>query len=231
MFVSGKLNREATSLYKIEIKAKDMAGLYSENARTGSTWIKINVTDINDCAPKFLSPSYYANVQENTPPDQSVIQVQATDQDVGENSRLSFKLEGDEATFFKIGQSNGIISVNLSLTDKVGVKRFLVVATDNGMPSKNNTANVTINITDTNNHRPEFARDQEVIYISEVSMIVKKLTNSSQDMAQNHSSQCIYQRLCTISIFARLSHLSLCRLIPGISTEKLAAKFMLPFYL
>lgn len=167
VFVSGKLNREATSLYKIEIKAKDMAGLYSENARTGSTWIKINVTDINDCAPKFLSPSYYANVQENTPPDQSVIQVQATDQDVGENSRLSFKLEGDEATFFKIGQSNGIISVNLSLTDKVGVKRFLVVATDNGMPSKNNTANVTINITDTNNHRPEFARDQEVIYISE----------------------------------------------------------------
>lgn len=167
VFVSGKLNREETPLYKIEIKAKDMAGIYSENARTGSTWIKINVTDINDCAPKFVIPSYYANVQENTPPDQSVIQVQATDQDVGENSRLSFKLEGDGATFFKIDNSKGIISVNSSLTDKVGVKRFLVVATDHGMPSKNNTANVTINITDINNHRPEFADNKKYIDISE----------------------------------------------------------------
>lgn len=187
MFVSGKLNREETPLYKIEIKAKDMAGIYSENARTGSTWIKINVTDINDCAPKFVIPSYYANVQENTPPDQSVIQVQATDQDVGENSRLSFKLEGDGATFFKIDNSKGIISVNSSLTDKVGVKRFLVVATDHGMPSKNNTANVTINITDINNHRPEFADNKKYIDISEVSIIVKKLTNSRSFKPMNLS--------------------------------------------
>lgn len=171
--MSGKLNREETSLYKIEIKAKDMAGIYSEIARTGSTWIKINVTDINDCAPKFVIPSYYANVQENTPLHQSVIQVQATDEDVGENSQLSFKLEGDGATFFHIDTSNGIISVNSVLTDKVGVKRFLVVATDHGMPSKNNTANVTINITDINNHRPEFADIEKVIDISEVSIIFK----------------------------------------------------------
>ena len=164
----GALDREKTSFYNLEIQAKDMAGMYSPDTRTGNTWIKINVTDINDNSPIFSPSSYSASIQEDIPLGQSIIQVRATDKDTGSNSELSFSLEGNGSTKFKIDPFSGVIEVNLSLIDQVGSRTFSVIATDNGSPPRNNLANVTVKIIDTNNHAPKFPKNETVINIPEV---------------------------------------------------------------
>ena len=53
--------------------------------------VVVTVTDVNDNAPTFTTSEYYASVVENTPAQNSVIQVQAVDLDAGKFGVVTYR--------------------------------------------------------------------------------------------------------------------------------------------
>ena len=62
----------------------------------------IEVTDVNDHAPKFTHSTYQRRISEATPEGASVLTVSATDADVGENAKLTYSLKEEDREFFSM---------------------------------------------------------------------------------------------------------------------------------
>ena len=54
--------------------------------------IFINVQDYNDHSPYFLQSSYSVKVNESTAVNSFILQLQARDNDIGENARLTYSI-------------------------------------------------------------------------------------------------------------------------------------------
>lgn len=55
------LDREQVAVFNLLVVARD------EDANQGTTRLQITVMDVNDEAPRFLQPEYFASVIENSP--------------------------------------------------------------------------------------------------------------------------------------------------------------------
>ena len=53
------LDREVQKLYEIPVVAVDAGG------KSGFSSVRVWVTDVNDCVPKFLLPEYKASIPSN----------------------------------------------------------------------------------------------------------------------------------------------------------------------
>ncbi|XP_042636632.1 protocadherin gamma-B1-like [Orycteropus afer afer] len=102
------LDREQQSSHVLVLTAVDGG----DPVRTGTTKIRIEVTDANDNAPVFSQDEYRVSIRENVPPGTSVLMVTATDQDEGINAEItySFKtLEDDVRNTFTLDHQSGEI--------------------------------------------------------------------------------------------------------------------------
>lgn len=72
----------------------------------------IIVDDENDNDPRFLHQKYSASIPEDTAVDSVVLIVQATDADVGVNSRIVYSLANESHWLFKIDNKTGVISTS-----------------------------------------------------------------------------------------------------------------------
>jgi protocadherin-16/23 len=101
------LDREENSLYNLTIKAEDNGPkpqLYS------LTTVLITVLDLNDNDPQFIGTPYASSIPENTLPETSVLTVQATDDDEGVNSLISYSINNSAQGLFKIDNATGLIT-------------------------------------------------------------------------------------------------------------------------
>ena len=73
------------------------------------------IEDENDCDPVFTRQSYTATVAENNHQGAFIIQVNATDDDAGENARLRFYIDDDVMYLFEINEATGVITAKTSL--------------------------------------------------------------------------------------------------------------------
>ncbi|XP_067423481.1 protocadherin gamma-B2-like [Emydura macquarii macquarii] len=80
------LDREKQSSQNLILTAVDGG----DPVRTGTTQIKISVTDANDNAPVFSEEIYKVNLKENLPEGSFVLQVKATDEDEGTNAIITY---------------------------------------------------------------------------------------------------------------------------------------------
>ncbi|XP_015472172.1 protocadherin gamma-B3-like, partial [Parus major] len=80
------LDREKQSSFELVLTAVDGG----DPARSGTIQIHINVTDLNDNSPVFSKSLYEARVSENLPAGSEVLQVRATDADLGTNGQVSY---------------------------------------------------------------------------------------------------------------------------------------------
>lgn len=80
------LDREVTSGYLLTVTAKD-GGMPS---LSDTTDVEITVVDVNDNFPVFKQAMYSGSVLEDALIGTSVVQVSATDADVGLNGRIRF---------------------------------------------------------------------------------------------------------------------------------------------
>lgn len=103
---SRPLDREAQAKYFLVITAEDRA----QNALQGICNITITVEDQNDNDPKFSQNRYTATLQEAAPPNTVVLTVRATDEDHGENARITYSLSNETQWLFKIDNETGIIT-------------------------------------------------------------------------------------------------------------------------
>ncbi|XP_064617401.1 cadherin-87A-like [Liolophura sinensis] len=150
--------------------------------------VRVNVQDENNFDARFDRLVYSVSVSELAPRGYSVIRVNATDEDAGENGRLRYSLQGSLGDF-SINPQSGLITVNNKLDSVRELYRLIVVATDNGSPrQRSSSATVNVNILDKNNKLPYFP---EALYTTTVSEgeaadnVVLKVSASDPD--QNSS--------------------------------------------
>lgn len=78
---AAQLNYEAVAQYSLVIAASD-SGVPQ---RTTYATFTVAVINVNDNPPTFTHSLYYCEVWENQPAGTSVVQVQATDLDIGKS--------------------------------------------------------------------------------------------------------------------------------------------------
>uniref|UniRef100_A0A8C1QGX4 Cadherin 11, type 2, OB-cadherin (osteoblast) n=1 Tax=Cyprinus carpio TaxID=7962 RepID=A0A8C1QGX4_CYPCA len=95
------MDREARQEYDVVIQAKDMGG--HMGGLSGTTQVKITLTDVNDNPPKFAQGVYAMAVSEDKVPGEEVGRLKARDPDLAENGLVDYRiLEGDGMNFFEI---------------------------------------------------------------------------------------------------------------------------------
>ncbi|XP_068187889.1 protocadherin-10-like [Antennarius striatus] len=151
------LDRETAAEYNITLTARDMGSPPLFTRKT----ILVQVSDVNDNAPRFKQPSYAVYLTENNAPGASICSVTALDPDLGQNAYLSYSiLEGDiqgmpVSTYVSINSDNGNIYALRSF-DHEQLKNFQITvqAHDAGFPPLKNNVSVNIYILDQNDNAP-----------------------------------------------------------------------------
>ncbi|KAA8583500.1 hypothetical protein FQN60_014708 [Etheostoma spectabile] len=95
------MDREARQEYDVVIQAKDMGG--HMGGLSGTTEVKITLTDVNDNPPKFPQSVYSMSVPEDKVPGEEVGRLKAKDPDLGDNGMVNYRLlDGDGLAMFEL---------------------------------------------------------------------------------------------------------------------------------
>lgn len=162
---TGKLDRETRGFYVLNISARDGG----KPPKLGYVQVNVTILDVNDSPPIFDHSDYIVSLNESVPPGTPVLQVMASDNDLGDNAKLTYYLSETEAQF-TVDPETGVISTTERLscphqqtcstsTTKPGVSCpkscvFTVFARDHGSPRQDGRTYVTVNLVDTNDHDP-----------------------------------------------------------------------------
>ncbi|CAI9725797.1 protein dachsous-like [Octopus vulgaris] len=150
------LDHETRTHYNFTVRVNDKG----KPSRSSSAIVKINVLDVNDNAPRFLSKSS-VSVAENMAKGTPVLQVLATDPDARENGIICYYFDSgqDAGTLakFAIHPKNGQITTREVLDYESHQEYVLsVVARDNGNPPKENYQEITVSVIDDTEEKPLF---------------------------------------------------------------------------
>ncbi|XP_053253396.1 protocadherin alpha-3-like isoform X2 [Podarcis raffonei] len=124
--------------------------------------VEVEIKDINDNAPIFPAAGQNLNISESRLPGSSFPLEGASDDDIGSNSHLSYKLSPNEYFTLDV-QNNEKHGESLVLVLKKPLDRelthvynLLLTATDGGKPEQTGTAQLLISVLDTNDNAPVF---------------------------------------------------------------------------
>jgi protocadherin Fat 4 len=149
------LDREALDTYSLSVLATDNGF----PPKSCSATVVVSVLDVNDHQPVFDAPSYTGSVMENLAMGSRVLQVHASDSDLGDAASIQYSLRQANIPF-TIDRDLGHITTTQSLdydTLPTGRYMFAVVASDSGEPHPlSSIVNVTIVVQDVNEHAPTF---------------------------------------------------------------------------
>ncbi|XP_051534406.1 protocadherin-16 [Myxocyprinus asiaticus] len=162
------LDRESKSGYTLTVEAQDKG----TPSLTTTVTLDINVLDLNDNSPVFPSSSYSVEILEDAPDGSFVLDVSASDQDIGSNSKLVYFLSPESRGMFIVDQHTGRIITAAALDrEKVATYSFQVYAMDSSASNPHNTsAQVTVHILDINDNAPYFVMDPLIINVSSTSI-------------------------------------------------------------
>ncbi|KAM6289159.1 LOW QUALITY PROTEIN: cadherin EGF LAG seven-pass G-type receptor 2-like, partial [Aegotheles albertisi] len=131
----------------------------SDGTRQDTAQVVVNVTDANTHRPVFQSSHYTVNVNEDRPVGTTVVVISATDEDTGENARITYLME-DSIPQFRIAADTGAVTTQMELDYEDQVSYTLAItARDNGIPQKSDTTYLEILVSDVNDNAPQFLRD------------------------------------------------------------------------
>ena len=153
--VVGVLDRETSPSFSFSIIAFD-SGVDSNN---GTATVVIVLTDVNDNSPLFSQDLYSVSVAEDSSVGLSVFRLEGSDRDQGINQQFNFTiLSGNTPVTFSLASSDGTLSISSPPQWSVSQNSFslLVEIRDMGSPQLASTAIFNVNVTDTNNHNPQF---------------------------------------------------------------------------
>ncbi|XP_006884558.1 PREDICTED: protocadherin-23 [Elephantulus edwardii] len=150
--------------------------------------LMVHVLDVNDNPPVFSQDIYQITVPESIPVGYSVLTMSATDLDSNEN--ISYRILSPSKEFAIDPMNGTIFTVHPVLfLDKISTIRFLVEASDGGVPELTVLAQVEIEIQDTNNYAPKFTAEFYNLSLSEDALIGGTLvTFSTSDHDWTHEN-------------------------------------------
>ncbi|XP_077863959.1 protocadherin Fat 3-like [Saccoglossus kowalevskii] len=179
---NAEIDYEMKSNYTLRVKAQDGGTVALKN----DTSVYIQVIDVIDNKPTFVGEPYDAEVPGDEDVNATVITVVATDDDSGENGRITYTMKAYRANslyrelcnylwadrgdtnsdfldllftkndYFDIGSNTGEIRVAQHMAGTLGTHELPVKATDHGEPSRAATTLVRITVREINIYAPVF---------------------------------------------------------------------------
>lgn len=151
------INRENIDHYELIILAVDGGS----DQRTGTLTVNVEVGDENDNSPQFYRDVYEVNLREDRSIGFQVIQLSATDKDIGPNGLVTYKFNGRQSflsdinEYFMINETTGKISLKSKLSQNIQKSFNITVdASDQGKPPKVSQCIVRVSIIDVENNKP-----------------------------------------------------------------------------
>ncbi|TRY62766.1 hypothetical protein TCAL_04907 [Tigriopus californicus] len=158
IIINGHLDRELKSKHGLTILAENDASPTLNSYYD----LTIQILDENDNAPKFQSPKYEVSLFEAVEPHTSVIQVQATDLDYGNNGEIRYRFaEKSEhlASLFHIDPNDGWITTQGRVDHEINTSYELAIeAYDNGKPKQTASTLVHLEVRDANDNPTVFSQ-------------------------------------------------------------------------
>ena len=176
---SARLDREARDFFRLAVKASDLGS----PSKFVNAIVNVAVIDVNDNVPVFDSLSYEFSVPEHSALGAVVGTISASDRDIMDNAKLSYSLHSmsgyDEclakcgvnsscfAAFkvtgsrldFLVGSAAGDVRVAAD-TDRENKSAYAALASATDHPTTGSSltgyACVFVNVSDSNDHAPEF---------------------------------------------------------------------------
>ncbi|XP_073476995.1 protocadherin alpha-C2-like isoform X8 [Aquarana catesbeiana] len=156
--------------------------------------IEVEILDINDHAPKFPRNEYNLSISESAVPGARFPIESALDPDIGSNSIQTYKLSDNDYFALDLKTFNGnskLIEIVLKKPldrEQNSLHRLLLTAMDGGSQAKSGTAQIFINVMDTNDNNPFFDKSTykaSLLENSPVGTLVVKLNASDPDEGSN----------------------------------------------
>ncbi|XP_062258828.1 protocadherin-8 [Platichthys flesus] len=151
------LDRERISEYNLTVMAED----FGSPPLRRITQYTIRLTDVNDNAPHFAKAVYEVSVVENNAPGAYITTVEASDADLGNNGKITYRLVDSVImgspvnTFVSLNSVSGSIYALRSFNYEVmKVLDVHIQASDGGSPQLQSTAVVRLKIVDQNDNQP-----------------------------------------------------------------------------
>ncbi|XP_043928134.1 protocadherin Fat 3 isoform X2 [Protopterus annectens] len=184
--VAEPLDYETCKDFYLTVEAKD-GGIPPLSA---VTTVNINVTDINDNAPKFSREMYSVVISEDASVGDSVVMLLAEDSDSPANGQISFSIiSGDQDKQFNLDPVTGLITLKEPLDrEKVSGYSLVVQAKDSGSPPMSSTVTVNVDISDVNDNSPSFTPANYTAVIQEnkpVDTSIMQLVVTDMDSSHN----------------------------------------------
>nr|XP_054605830.1 cadherin-23 isoform X1 [Nothobranchius furzeri] len=155
------LDRETQAAYALVVEAIDNGPTGSR--RTGTATVYVEVLDVNDNKPIFLQNTYETSVLETVPRGTSILQVQATDADQGENGRVLYRIiSGNNNNQFNIDKQTGLITRGIQPLDRETSSSHVleVEAYNSDEGIMRSSVRVIIYVNDANDEVPVFTQQQ-----------------------------------------------------------------------
>ncbi|XP_043267778.1 cadherin-23 [Venturia canescens] len=175
VFTRGQLDREAEEnsdgTFILEITVKEVSKMVPPPSV--STEVTIILTDVNDETPRFRSPRYLAEINENAPQNTPVNFIadsipEVYDHDLGTNGTFRMFIDGDNG-IFDVTPSRGINEAPFLIRvkdptkldfERLAVINFTLVAREMvPFQPKYSAVPVTVFVKDQNDNYPEFTMD------------------------------------------------------------------------
>uniref|UniRef100_A0A8C3RIH1 Neural-cadherin n=1 Tax=Chelydra serpentina TaxID=8475 RepID=A0A8C3RIH1_CHESE len=202
ILVAEPLDYETTKSFVLKVRAQNVAAV----PLAAFTTVHVNVTDVNDNVPFFTSSIYEASVTEGADIGTLVLQVSATDLDLGQNGEITYFLlhdrSGDYTCFRLDSQSGSIYSTSVFDREKKGSYLLEVKSIDgfesarpgkHGRPNSD-TAYVRIFISDVNDNKPVFTQSVYEVNVDEDQDVGSTvITVSANDEDEGANAKLRYQ--------------------------------------
>lgn len=163
------------------MKAKDGA---TTNPLSALATVAISIIDIQDQPPVFINAPYSTSLAENTAEGTSVMKIIAIDGDTGNARPLLLTLDGEKFGHFRldpVGNPDDGTAIlyttdvpldreNPEILQNGGVYTFSVKATElinNEVPADSATSQITIVVTDVDDHIPQFNKPLFILQLQE----------------------------------------------------------------
>ncbi|XP_053847441.1 protocadherin gamma-B5-like [Vidua macroura] len=197
------LDRESEPSLQLVLTALDGG----DPPRTGTAQLWINVTDANDNPPVFAHDRYRVSLREDTPPGLIVLNVSASDADIGTNAHITYGFGETPAKVLKkfiIEAETGSIMLKEPLDfEETRAYTLLVEARDGGGLVSH--CKVEVEVLDVNDNPPEITLlsvSSPVPEDSPAGTVVALLNMQDPDSGENGQVSCELSGEAPLSIVA-----------------------------
>ncbi|XP_041049366.1 protocadherin gamma-A11-like isoform X6 [Carcharodon carcharias] len=197
LFVQHSLDRENASKYDVTITCTDSGNPPLASKKN----IRVEVSDINDNAPRFTQSLYTASVMENNVIGASIFSITAFDPDVGQNARLKHSIletqvqNASVSTYISINSETGVILAQRYFDyEKLKNFQFQAQVMDSGTPTLASNVSVHVIILDQNDNVPVIVHPlaeygttavETISRLAEPGYLVTKVSATDADAGQN----------------------------------------------